>query len=117
MKKIFNLVAFFFILAFTLVILLLSESSTVHAQYPIRSADYIREIKSETVFLISSNSQRCNLSSFKTQNNLGYSSIFSNSLSYNLDNNFFDKQTVRFSFNNIYNLSDNIQSSHLIRAP
>ena len=117
MKKIFNLVAFFFILAISLVFALLSESSTIQSQSPICTSDYIREIKNESVVLISSNSSRGELSNRQSENNLGLTSLFPYILSFNSNNIFFEKQLIGFITNCIYNLLNNLQNIHKIRAP
>ena len=117
MKKIFNLVAFFFILVISFVFLLLSESSTIHAQSSFTAPDYIREIKTESIVLISSTSSRGELSSQQSENNLGLTSLFPYLLSFNSNKIFFEKQLIGFNTNCIYNLFNNLQNIHKIRAP
>ena len=117
MKKIFNLVAFFFILAFTLALSLFSGVSIEHVQYPINSSDYIREVKSETVVLISNNPLRGKLSSNQSQNNLGLSSIISYLFNLCPTNIFLNKQLIRFNTDSVYNLFFTLKRVHKIRAP
>ena len=117
MKKIFNIVAFFFILAFTLALSLFSGTSIEHEQYPISSSDYVREVKSETVVLISNNPLRGKLSTSQTQNNFGLSSIISSFFNFGPNNIFLDKQLIRFNIDYFYNLFGTLQRVHQIRAP
>ena len=117
MKKIFNLVAFFFILVISLVFALLSELPTIQVQSLASASDYIREVKTETVVLISSYSSRGELASRQSDNNLGFSSLFSYLLSFNSNNIFFEKQLIGFNTNCFYNLVNNLLNINNIRAP
>lgn len=113
MKKIFNLVAFFFILAISLVLSLLSQPYSIHSS----SSDYIRELKTESVVLISTNSTRGELSSRQSDNNLGLTSLFPYLLSFTPNKIFFDEQIIGFNTNCICFLINNLQKIHKIRAP
>ena len=117
MKKIFNLVAFFFILVISLVFALLSEPQTIQVQSLASASDYIREVKTETVVLISSYSSRGELSSRQSENNLGLTSLFPYLLSYNSNKIFFEKHIIGFNTNCIHNLFSNFLIIHKIRAP
>lgn len=113
MKKIFNLVVFLFILVISLVLSLISQIDTVQ----ITSSDYIRELKTESVVLISTNTYRGELSNRQSENNLGLTSLFPFLLSLTSSTIFFEKQIIGFNTNCIYNLFNNLQKIHKIRAP
>ena len=117
MKKIFNIVMFFFILAFTLVFSLLSEPSAVYAQQPIKSNDYIIGTQSETVVLISNNINNGKLSSRQKDNNDGCSFTTPFFMTLNNNNDLLNKETIKFNKDDNNYLSNNEQKAHKIRAP
>ncbi len=117
MKKIFNIVMFFFILAFTLVFSLLSEPSAVHAYQPIKSNDYIIGTQNETVVLISNNSRSCEITNRKKDNSSGCSFTTPLIVSSNPINNLFNKENIKFNKDNNNYLSNNEQRIYQIRAP
>lgn len=117
MKKIFNIVMFFFILAFTLVFSLLSEPSAVHAHQPIKSNDYIVGTQNETVVLISNNINNGTLSSRKKNDNNSSSFTTPFFVNSNPINNIFDKENIKFNKDNNNYLSNNEQTIYQIRAP
>ena len=69
MKKILNLVEFFFILMITIVLSLLSNSTSLGEQTTINSFDSIKSVSKESVFLISNNISQGDLFSRNSQNN------------------------------------------------
>ena len=117
MKKILNIVMFFFILAFTLVMSLLSEPSVAHDQQPIRSADYITGAKSETVVLISNNIRSGQITSRQKDNNNCCSFTTPLFVSFNPADDLFNKETINFNKKDNNYLSNNEQRVNKIRAP
>ena len=102
MKKIFNIVTFVFILAFTLTLSLLSNTTLEEIQYSSNRTDYIREVKSETIFLISNNTLQEKITSRLKQNNLGHSSILKYLQSISPNNLFFDKDWLSKALHKVY---------------
>lgn len=117
MKKIFNLVVFFFILAFTLVLSLLSEPSFVHAQQPLTPRDYITGVKSDTVVLISNNVLREEISSRQKENNNNFTGFFPYFINYKLNKDLFYKDVISYNWNYSYRLSNDTPKEQKIRAP
>ena len=117
MKNVLKLVAVFFILIFSLVFIQFAESSTISAQLPFKSSDYIREIKSESVVLISVSTHRGELTSRQSESNLGLTNIFPCLLAFIPNNIFFEKQIIGFYTSCICNLFNNLRKIYQIRAP
>ena len=117
MKKILNMVTFFFILAFTLVFSVLSEPSTVHAQQPIKSNDYIVGAQNEIVTLIANNNRSGQITTRQKDGNNGCSFTTPLFITFNNNNDLFNKETISFIGKDKNYISNNEQKIHKIRAP
>ena len=108
---------FFFILAFTLVLSLLSEPSAVGASQPIKSNDYIVGTQNETVVLISYNNRSGEITTRKKDNNSGCSFTTPLIVNSNPINSLFNKENIKFNKDNNNYLSNNEHKINKIRAP
>ena len=117
MKKILNLVEFFFILMITIVLSLLSNSTSLGEQTTINSFDSIKSVSKESVFLISNNISQGDLFSRNSQNNNSTSGFLPLFIKFDIANDNLYENFISFFSDYICDLSKNFNNSYLIRAP
>lgn len=92
------------------------ESCALHSQ-PIDTIDYIQNVKTETVVLVSNNILCGEISSYQEENSSNYLNNSPVILSFISDNTLLEKTKSHLNGRFIHNLSTNKQKVNQIRAP
>jgi len=112
MKSMFK----FLIIIFSLAVTLLLEPSTLQAQ-TVDTTGYIKNIKNETIVLISNNILNGEISSAQEENNQNFSGAAPLILAHQTNSNLFYKNQTQLNGCFIHNLSTDKQKVQQIRAP
>ena len=116
MKKLLNIIMYFIVMAFTLILSVVSEPSSVYA-HTIIPSDYICAEQREPVVLIASNVHKETMSFRQQENNYGFADVTSPYISYNESNGLFSITNIHFRKYLLNNLANNTQKTQQIRAP
>ena len=112
MKSFFKLI----VIIFTMVLSFWVEPASLQAQ-PVDSTAYIKDIKQETVMLVSNNIFGGEICSYEEENSNSINGSSCALLSFGLEDNFLIKNKTQLKGCFIHNLSTNSKKVHLIRAP
>ena len=95
----------------------LSKTTFDNVQHSVNKKGYIQNIKKENIILLSNSTCKNKISTRKQKNNNGFSTLYPITTTFKVPNNELIANSFNFNKKNIYNLSNNANEIHKIRAP
>lgn len=112
MKRLFGIIIVFLALAISLLF-----GSNDQTPQSVHTVDYIQKVATEDVVLISRNIQNSEISTYQQKDNSDFSNSMPFALSYQSEDDLYNKTKTQSNGYSIHNISTNKQKTRQIRAP